>query len=88
MPTGTLAPPIFWFQVKDSANVDVGFRLRSMRYMAQGPGRSPAKQLFQSAVPLELVTWNEGEVGPTVMEQVFVEMLVIDTVIFTGVPGP
>jgi hypothetical protein len=56
--------------------------------MAQAPGRSLAKQLFQSSPPLELVTLSEGELGPTAIEQVVAEVLVIETAILTGVPGP
>jgi hypothetical protein len=74
--------------VKVSVNAVLGLRLRTARYMAQAPGRSSAKQLFQISEPLELVTTNEGEVGPTVIEHVAEEMLVIETVIFTRAPGP
>jgi hypothetical protein len=44
--------------------------------------------LFHTSTPLELVTVNEGEVGPTSALHVFLDLLRIDEVIFTMDPGP
>jgi hypothetical protein len=47
-----------------------------------------AHNLFHTAAPVEFVTVNDGENGPTHTLHVLTDLFLINAVIHTTVPGP
>ena len=59
-----------------------------MRYSGHASGGTSALHVPHTLAPLEFVTENDGDVPPTITRHARSEVLRIDAVIFTMVPGP